>query len=178
MITRELLEYITNVNSRGVSLESIKEALRAQGWKEEDITEGITNVTNGISVSAPSAVSLENSPLPGVFALMQEAWELMSSHIWTLIGILFFPMLGVLGTLFLVGITAGVSSAMTYVPLEAIGLLVVALFLGTVFIFVWAKIALVYAIIHVKEKKRWLKQLKKLMEKILDGVDFMAMWSI
>ena len=51
MITQQLLEYIKQSLERGKSPEDIKNALLANGWKEEDVNEGCNQVMGTASAS-------------------------------------------------------------------------------------------------------------------------------
>lgn len=143
MINDQLISYVASERARGVSDETIRTALLAQGWQEADVTEVLG------TLSAAKAPLPTSTSLPGVFETMKESWSLYTKGLATLLGISVLPML-----LFVTGIAAmllyiffaGVAATTLGLGLVFTLLLSAALLVVFVIFQTWSQIAIIYAI--------------------------------
>ncbi|MCL4353451.1 hypothetical protein M1615_03240 [Patescibacteria group bacterium] len=152
MVNQELLDYINYQLGQGISREQIKSSLAVNGWQENDIDEAFAVFSNNSASSPQSAISPPAlKKLPGVTAILQQAWELYKKRFWTFLGIMIIPLLVFVG-LAAVAVAGGVLGIMLIFSKILAGGIGFLILLAIVYILVfsisqaWGQTALLYAI--------------------------------
>lgn len=100
MVNKDIIDYIKSQLQKGHDKKSIKNALVSAGWKTDDITEAFKMIEQNIPV-APSYAGADDSSvssgasLPGVGALLSEAWGIYRPRIKTFGGIIAIQIMAV-----------------------------------------------------------------------------------
>lgn len=146
MITQQQLDYIRQQVAAGKSMEEIRAALKAAGWQDADIEEGIKAHQTGQS-TAPIAPADPGTGIPGASDILREAWAIYKQHLGTFVGITVVPIVAVMlaaavigGSAFL-GIRFGGNSFAPGFILLAVVLVIAAIYIGC-----WGGAALLVAI--------------------------------
>jgi hypothetical protein len=163
MVNQQLLDYIKQQTQTGKSKEEITAALLAAGWQANDVEQAFAGISSGV----PMPVSSE---LPKSRQILSESWTIYKKRFKTLIGINLIPMLSVFLFSLLIGILAVTTKASqanfkgpTLAVLILIGFIV---FLGLIYICIWATIAELFAIKDQAEGIGWQEAFKRSKSKI------------
>lgn len=154
MANEEIFSYIREKKGKGYADVAIRQALKDAGWQDEQVEEAFASVAEGIpmasgDVPTPPSVSFTETPsgIPGVFDLIQGAWDIFTAKAWTLIGIMLLPM--AVGFLSIIGLGAlgamlfglkGFGSLVLIIP----GIILICLVISVLYI--WGQVALLYAV--------------------------------
>ncbi len=162
MATPDLINYIKNQLKLGRSEEVIRAMLKNAGWQDADIEEGLKEVSSNISdaplpKSAPKnfqgfqptfyPLTGQEQALPGAGVLLKNAWQIYKSRFWTLLGIALFPFLALIGAGLMLLLIVG-AQKLNFSGWLTLVLLILGIIFSflSLFLFVWSRVALLFAI--------------------------------
>ncbi len=139
MVNQQLLDFIKQQQAAGKNREEITAMLKTNGWKDEDIAQGFTQISNGTSVP---------TPLPGPVAILTEAWNLYNQNFWLYVGTyaitIIAPLILLIPTIFALSYwpskTIPQQNITTFIVIAVISLAVI------LFLSIWGQTSLLIAI--------------------------------
>jgi len=166
MINQQLLDYIKQQLQRGASQEQIKNSLMASGWRESDVNEVFSSVSNVSSHQSQAPIPQQTvASLPSATALLGQAWIIYKQRMGVFLGIMIIPMVIMIGFVVTMGSYGFLFKYLVLAQFAAVGYgLFIALMLLLILVFtvgmLWGQTSLLYAIkdsqegIGIKESYR------------------------
>ncbi len=143
MPNQQLLEYVKQQLKEGVSREQIKSLLLANNWQEADINAAF-NVIAGNTAPMPESQTPRQitGTLPGVTALLGQAWSLYKQRFATFLGIMIVPILVSMALVAMLVISIGSEKGRIFLAEKLAGssIEVLLLMLGALVLFSFAVI--------------------------------------
>ena len=166
MINQQLLDYTKQQLQRGASQEQIKNSLMASGWRESDVNEVFSSVSNVSSHQSQAPIPQQTvASLPSATALLGQAWIIYKQRMGVFLGIMIIPMVIMIGFVVTMGSYGFLFKYLVLAQFAAVGYgLFIALMLLLILVFtvgmLWGQTSLLYAIkdsqegIGIKESYR------------------------
>lgn len=117
MVDKKLKKYIDEQLAKKVSKDEIKESLLKVGWKKEEVSEAMGELTVPEHV-APAPLRTGDK-LPNIFELIVEAFEILKERIWPILATYFLPVGVYLLAFFFLGIIFSIFFGMNLVSMMA-----------------------------------------------------------